>query len=117
MTISERIFERLNEISMSQREFSEKSGIKESAISEWKKKKSNPSSEKIMSICKTLNVTPEWLLSGVDAAGNRSKNRDYYTIRKDTEIGQLINYYNELEPEFRHRVMGYVEAFAQSKTV
>ncbi len=50
MTISERIFERLGQLSMSQKEFSEKTGIKESAISEWKKKKTNPSSEKILSL-------------------------------------------------------------------
>ena len=36
MTISERIFERLKQISMTQKEFALKSGIKESTISEWK---------------------------------------------------------------------------------
>ena len=37
MTISERIFEKLKGLSMSQKEFSEKTGIKQSTISEWKK--------------------------------------------------------------------------------
>lgn len=111
MTVSERIFERLKQMSMSQKEFSEKTGIKQSAISEWKKKKTNPSSEKIMPICEALDVTPEWLLSGVDAAGSREKGRDYYIIKKNTEIGRLIAYYNRLEPYLRGRVMGYVEAF------
>ena len=66
MTISERIFERLRQLSMTQKEFAESSGIQQSTISEWKKKKTNPSSDKILAICKTLDVSPEWLLSGVD---------------------------------------------------
>ena len=77
MTISERVFSRLKELSMSQIRFSEKTGIRQSTISEWKKKNSNPTSDKIMIICQTLNVTPEWLLSGVDGAASRGKKQDY----------------------------------------
>ncbi|XME02315.1 helix-turn-helix domain-containing protein [Lachnospiraceae bacterium C1.1] len=62
MTISERIFERLAQLSMTQKKFSEKTGIQPSTISEWKKNKTNPSSEKIMPICEALGVTPYWLL-------------------------------------------------------
>ena len=112
MTISERIFERLDELDMSQKIFAEKTGIKQTAISEWKKKKTNPSSEKIMPICEALQVTPEWLLSGVDAAGSRAEGRDYYTVNKNTEMGRLIAYYNRLKPSFRDRVIGYAAAFA-----
>ena len=63
MTVSERIFERLNQLSMTQKEFSDRTGILPSTISEWKKNKTNPSSEKILTICKVLDVSPEWLLS------------------------------------------------------
>ena len=112
MTISERIFERLSQLSMTQKEFSEKTGISPSTISEWKKNKTNPSSEKIMPICEALDVTPDWLLSGIDPAGSREGSRDYYTIKKDTDIGRLIAYYNHVEPSFRERMMGYAEAFA-----
>ena len=64
MTIGDRIFDRLKEIGMTQKEFSEKTGISQSTISEWKSKRTNPTSEKIMIICDTLKVTPEWILSG-----------------------------------------------------
>ena len=37
MTISNRIFERLKELDMSQQEFSKRTGILPSTISEWKK--------------------------------------------------------------------------------
>lgn len=71
MTISNRIFDRLKELRMSQKEFSESTGISQSTISEWKSKRTNPTSEKIMIICKTLQVTPEWLLSGSENMGER----------------------------------------------
>ena len=112
MTISERIFERLIQISMTQKEFSEKTGIKQSAISEWKKKKSNPSSDKIMIICSVLDVTQEWLLSGVDAEGVRNETVELYTIEKKSDLGHLVEYYNKTAPIMRERLMGYAEACA-----
>jgi transcriptional regulator with XRE-family HTH domain len=115
MTVSERIFAKLEELSMSQKEFSEKTGILPSTISEWKKKKTNPLSEKIMPICEALHVTPEWLLSGDDPEDNGKTEVDYYRIKKDTDIGRLIAYYERLEPYLRERVMGYAEAFSTIK--
>ena len=115
MTVSERIFERLNQLSMTQKEFSEKTGILPSTISEWKKKKTNPLSEKIMPICDALDVTPEWLLTGVSSAGNGEADAEYYAVKKDSEKGRLIAYYERLDPKFRERVMGYAEAFATIK--
>ena len=47
MTISDRIFERLQQLSISQKEFAGKAGIQQSTISEWKKNKTNPSSDDV----------------------------------------------------------------------
>lgn len=110
MTISERIFERLKQLSMAQREFSVRTGIRQSTISEWKKNKTNPSSDKIMVICKVLEVSPEWLLSGVDAAGARASSQDYYVIDKKSELGVLIEMYNGMSSDYRSRMMGYISA-------
>ena len=63
MTISERIFERLRQLFLSQKEFAELTGIKQSTVSEWKKNKTNPSSDKILDICRVLDVSPEWLIA------------------------------------------------------
>ena len=52
MTIGDRIFDRLRELDMTQKEFSEKTSIQQSTISEWKKKHTNPSADKIMVICR-----------------------------------------------------------------
>ena len=92
MTIGDRIFERLGEIGMTQKEFSEKTGISQSTISEWKSKRTNPTSEKIMIICDTLNVTPEWILSGSSKTGNRGNELPWYVIDRSTELGRLVSH-------------------------
>lgn len=115
MTISDRIFEKLKQISMSQKEFSEKTGILQSTISEWKKKRTNPSSDKILSICRVLDVSPEWLLSGVDPVANRGKNQTYYVVDINTDGGILLTDFNKLDKNQRERILGYVAAFASMK--
>ena len=111
MTISDRIFERLNALGMSQKVFSELTGVKPSTISEWKTKGKNPSSEKILPICRALNVTPEWLLSGVDKAGNRGCDQEYLVTDKSSEIGIMIEQYKSLDINARSHIMGYMAAF------
>ncbi len=112
MTISDRIFERLKQISITQKEFAAKAGIKESTISEWKKKRTNPSSDKILAICRALDVSPEWLLSGVDPAESRGKNQVYYVVDVNTESGILLEEFNKLDKSQRDRILGYVEALS-----
>ena len=111
MTISDRIFERIRQLSITQKEFAVKAGIRQSTISEWKKNKTNPSSDKILPICKVLDVTPEWLLSGVDPAAGRVKNREFYVVDLDTDSGKLIMEFNKLDKTSRDKILGYVEAF------
>ena len=115
MTISERIFERLGQLSMTQKEFAEKAGIQQSTISEWKKNKTNPASDKILAICKALDVSPEWLLSGVDPAAGRGKTQAYYVVDINTDSGKLIMEYNKMDRSQRDRLLGYIEAFASMK--
>ena len=113
MTISNRIFERLRQIHMSQKQFSIETGISQSTISEWKSKKTNPTSEKIMQICAVLDVTPEWLLSGTENTGNRGNELPFYIVDRDSEIGEIIHTYNRLEDQQRQRLLGYVMALSQ----
>lgn len=115
MTISDRVFEKLAKNGMTQKRFSEETGIKQSTISEWKKNHTNPTSDKIMSICNVLDVSPEWLLSGVERAGNKRKKGDFYIIDKGTDLWLLVEQYESLDKEFRDRIMGYVEAFVALK--
>ena len=110
MTIRDKIFDKLEELNMTQKEFAEKTGIAESTVSDWKKKKTNPTADKIMVICKVLDVEPEWLLSGIDVKGDRGNPRDWYAIKADTDSGKLISAYNKMDKERQARLMGYVEA-------
>ena len=110
MTIRDRVFNKLEELNMTQKEFSELTGIAQSTISDWRKKRTNPTAEKIMIICKVLDVTPEWLLSGVETAGSRGNPRDWYAIEANTESGQLITMFNSLDKSGQERLLGYAEA-------
>lgn len=98
---------------MSQKQFSEETGISQSTVSEWKSKKTNPTSEKIMQICTVLDVTPEWLLSGSEKTGKRGNDLPRYVVDRDSEIGEVIYNYNQLEEHQRQRIYGYLMALAQ----
>ena len=113
MIISEQIFELLKKRGMSQKEFSEKTGIAQSAISDWKRKKTNPASDKILIICEVLEVTPEELLSGADNADGRSRKQDYMVVGRNSELGIMIEKYGDLSAGQRRRLLGYLDALSE----
>ena len=110
MTIRDRIFDKLEEMNMTQKEFSKCTKIPESTVSDWRKKKTNPTADKIMVICKVLDVSPQWLLSGVDIAGDRGNPREWYAIDAGTDSGMLITTFNSLDKSQQARLLGYAEA-------
>ena len=112
MLIRDRIFDKLEEMDMTQKEFSEKTGIPQTTISDWRKKRTNPTSEKIMIICKVLDVTPEWLLSGIEAQGNRGNPQKWHVVDSTTEAGILLTAYNSMDASRQARLLGYAEALA-----
>ena len=52
MTIRDRIFSKISELEITQKEFSKRTGIPETTVSDWKKKKTNPTAEKSWSFAK-----------------------------------------------------------------
>ncbi len=64
MTISERLFRIMEEKNISMSELSRLTGISRHMIFDWHKKNTNPGSDKIMAICRALEITPEQLLTG-----------------------------------------------------
>ena len=110
MTIRDRIFAKIEEKGMTQKEFSERTGISQSTISDWKKKRTNPTTEKVMVICKALDVSLEWLLSGVEPEGHRGNQRKWYAIDAETESGRLITSFNAMDKDMQSRLIGYAEA-------
>ncbi len=116
MTISERIFELLDKRGMSQKEFSERTGIAQSSISDWKRKHTNPVSEKILIICEVLGVTPYELLGGTDGAGGRSNASTTMVIDKNSEYGQVICEFLSMDRGSQDRILGYMKALRELQT-
>lgn len=111
MIISERIFKILKLKNMTQKEFASKVGIGNSTVSEWKKKKTNPSADKIMDICIVLDVTPEQLLTGKGIDIPMEENCC------DTQISpmeqKLVEDYHGMKEAQQKRLLAYVEALKQ----
>lgn len=110
MIISERIFHILKEKGMSQKYFSDRTGISPSTISDWKRKKTNPAADKIMLICDVLEITPYELLSGVEKS--KYTQLDYVIVDKQSEDYTFLTAYRNLDEKSRQRVMGYMDALA-----
>ncbi len=98
---------------MSQKEFSEKTGIAQSSISDWKKKKTNPVSEKILIICSVLDITPYELVGGTAGIGSRSNPSEYILVTKDSEYGRALMQFFELEKGMRGLVLGYLQTLSE----
>ena len=107
MLISEKIFHLLVKKGMSQKEFSEQTGISQSTISDWKRKKTNPSADKILKICEVLKVTPYELLAEGTSSG---KGKMDYMIALNKDEETLLESFRELESGQRERLMGYLAA-------
>ena len=60
MIISEKIYLLMEQRGISQKEFANRTGISQSTISDWKRKKTNPAADKIMKICEVLHVFVGW---------------------------------------------------------
>ena len=115
VTIGQKIFYLLSQKNMTQKEFSQRTGIPETTVSDWRKKRTNPMAEKIMVICKVLNVTPEWLLSGVEHEKTRSNPADWFAIDADTDSGKLIAAFNSMDNGLQQRLLGYAEALLKMR--
>lgn len=117
MTISERILKVLKDRNMTQAEFAKQVGIATSTISEWKKRKTNPTADKIMDICNVLQITPEQLLTG---KGIEDEENITVTSRESCFTPydiQLVEDYHGLKEEQQKRLMAYMEALKKIQSL
>ena len=112
MTVSERIFELIKERGYTQKEFSKKTGIAESTISDWKKKGTNPVSDKILMICEVLEVSPYFLLSGAENKGERSRENRTPVVTGTSDTGELMACYEALDAAGRKEALKYLKKLA-----
>lgn len=111
MTIAERIFFLMDKRGLSQNAFGKAAGIAPSTISDWKRKGHTPSADKIMDICRVLDVSPEQLLTGKDIDEDYIDSPiDYVAKRKDEELLLEIH---SLKKEQAKRLMAYLKALKQ----
>ncbi len=107
MTISERIFKIMDERGMSQIEFSRKTGISQSTISDWKRKKTNPAADKILTICQVLNVSANEVLQ--DTA-KMTIAPNYRVVSEGTTDYDLLIEVDSLNSSQKERLKGYISA-------
>ncbi len=111
MIISERIFKIMEERGMTQIEFSRKTGISQSTISDWKRKKTNPAADKIMVICDVLNVSPYDVLQDTIKQKNRT---DYRVVSEGTSDYELMVEIDSLNSKHKERLKGYLSAIKEN---
>lgn len=113
MTIGERVIGLVRERGMTQKEFSERTGIPQSTMSSWKGKKQNPSIDKLKVICDVLKVDPYYLMAGTES--NEALNNDYVTVYKKEEEYKLLIEFRKLDRDRKNRLLGYIEALQEKK--
>lgn len=116
MLISERIYKYMEEKKISQLEFAKRTGISQSTVSDWRRKGTNPSADKIMIICEVLGVSPYELLLGTDNKKLKEyKQVDHVVINKDSKEYALIETYQKLDLSAQRRLEGYMNALIDMK--
>ena len=108
MKVYEKIFARLDELSMSQSVLSRRTGISTSTINDWKKKKINPQADKLVVISRALDMSLAELL-GED--GDENSSVDYSADEK-----YLIECYRRSDNHMRKHMLRYMELIDKTET-
>lgn len=116
MIISERIFQIMKERHISQTALSERTGISQRTISDWKRKKTNPGADKIIPLCRALEISSYYLLTGEEGPEEVR-----VTSMKDTENGLseeeqiVVDYYNNMSEIKKKRLIAYMKGLSRRK--
>ena len=104
----ERFFYVMEQKNITQLELSRRTGIATSNISDWKKKKTNPKANCLLSICDALEITPDQLLTGKGIDQEyKDADMDYEVTKADIRILKQIH---SLGDEQYKRLMAYMKA-------
>ena len=112
MTISERIFQIMEERGLTLYRLSKMTGISYQTMNDWKKKNTNPGADKIMLLCAALEVTPEMLLSG--KGREELPDKVLNKFEPDTERDLLLMY-RELSTSKKTRLLAYMNMLQNTK--
>ena len=116
MLISDRIYGYMKEKNISQMEFAKRTGISQSTVSDWRRKGTNPSADKIMIICDVLGVTPYDLLIDAETKNKKAYHEiDYAVVDKESDEYWMLEMYRSLDKEKKNRLLQYVEILKSEK--
>lgn len=102
MTISQRILEIMEKKHIKQKTLADYTGISTSAISDWKKKGTNPSVDKIVAISECLGVSVDYLLGRTDKPNNIQS-----TKQQDQVTTELLRVFENLSFKDKISVLNY----------
>ena len=115
MTISERMFQIMEEQGITQYRLSKITGVSTKTISDWRIKKTNPGADKIMVICEALRISPETLLTG---KGRTETPGSFPYIETDfgkEAEGQLIVSFRAFSEDKKKRLLAYMNMLENTK--
>lgn len=115
MAISERIFQIMEEKHITQTALSERTGISQRTISDWKRKKTNPTLEKVIPLCEALEISPGYLLTGEEdpAESPVGRKTDVRGLTEDEQV--VVEYYNNLSEAKKKRLLAYMKGLSKRK--
>ena len=117
MTISERLFRIMDEKKISIPELARMTGISRHTIFDWNKKNTNPGSEKIMVLCRALEITPEQLLTGNGVDDETEFEPVTDQVYADRMEAKLLEDYHGMREEQKKRLLAYVEALKRIESL
>lgn len=104
MNIYEKIFDRLAKLHMSQIELSRRTGIATSTISDWRKKKINPQADKLVAICKALDMSLVDLLCDGDDKEKKVQQTDFMLDER-----HIVEVFRMSDDKTKKRLLRYFE--------
>ncbi len=126
MTISQRIFYIMETKNLKQSDLAKYIGVANSSVSDWKKKGSTPSADKITKISEFLNVPTDYLLGNTenqseynintgDINGNHNANMNINSLNNTNQIKldemstELLKRFNSLSFDEKIDVFNYIK--------
>lgn len=97
-------FDRLAELHMSQIELSRRTSIATSTISDWRKKKINPQADKLVAICKALDVSLVDLLCDGDQKEKKGVQTDFMLDER-----HIVEVFRMSDNKTKKRLLRYFE--------
>lgn len=116
MLISEKIYRVLKEKGISQIEFAKRTGISQSTVSDWRRKGTNPSADKILVICEVLDISPyELLMEGDSKNKKKHQGSDYIYLDKNSKEYQMVEAFQKFDEDEKNRLLNYVLMLKREK--